>query len=111
MNDEILTFICQMLGHAFPRVRRLTADHFYVRLLEDGVILSRQDELDSALQLLLEAPWDSDMNLKEASELSMRLAEMIGITLTCTSNPMEEIPTKDREVDEFASYASLVHSS
>jgi hypothetical protein len=100
-----------MLGHQFPRVRRLTADHFYVCLLEESDILSRQDEMDAALQLLLEAPWDSDMNLQEANELATRLADLIGITLACDDKPLAEAPKKDRIVDEFASYASLVNSS
>lgn len=110
LNDEILTFICQMLGHKFPRVRRFTADHLYVRLLEESDILSRQEKLDSVLQLLLDAPWDADMNLNETNELSARLADMIGITLTCDGESVDDAPKKDRVVDEFASYASLVNS-
>jgi hypothetical protein len=111
LNDQLLTFICRMLGHRFPRMRRFTADHLYVRLLEESDILSRQDKLDSALQLLLEAPWDSELTTIETSQLSMGLAEMIGITLAPARDAeTAETPRKSRVVDEFASYASLVNS-
>ena len=83
----------------------------YVRLLEESDILSNQSQLDTMLQLLLEAPWDSDMNSNEINELSLRLAEMIGISLVHDSKLMDVVaPRKDRVVDEFASYASLVNS-
>jgi len=101
-----------MLGHQFPRVRRYTADQFYVRLLEESDIISRQEKLDSVLQLLLEAPWDSDMNPRETCELSARLAGLIGIPLSCDDSKTVDgvVPKRDRVVDEFASYASLVNS-
>lgn len=95
-------------------MRRLTADHFYVRLLEENDIISRLDELDSALHFLLEAPWDSDMTIQESSELSSRIAQMIGITLKskCARKlAVDDSPKKHRVVDEFDSYASLVNSS
>lgn len=105
-------FITRMLSHQFPRVRRFTAEQMYVRLLEESDILSIQNQLDTVLELLLEAPWDSDMNRNEINELSLRLAEMIGISLAHDRNPVDEVvPRKDRIVaDEFASYASLVNS-
>lgn len=101
-----------MLGHRFPRMRRFTADHLYVRLLEESDILNKQDKLDSALQLLLEAPWDSEMTTIETSQLSVGLAELIGITLAAARDveSAEATPRKSRVVDEFASYASLVNS-
>jgi hypothetical protein len=107
MSDEILMFICQMLGHRFPRVRRFTADHLYVRLLEEADIVCNQ----AALEFLLEAPWDADMNLDEIRELSGRFADMVGITLSCREKKSIDATRKEQTVDEFASYASLVNST
>ena len=106
MNEEILLLICQMLGHRFPRVRRFTADHLYVRLLEETDVVCNH----LAIELLLEAPWDADMNVDETQELSGRFAESIGITLLW-KKPSSEATKKDQTADEFASYASLVSSS
>jgi hypothetical protein len=106
MNEEILMFICQMLGHRFPRVRRFTADHLYVRLMEENDVVCNH----VALELLLEAPWDADMNLDETRELTKRFAEMIGIALLWEKQSIEATK-KDQTVDEFASYASLVNSA
>lgn len=97
-------FICQMLGHRFPRVRRFTADHLYVRLMEENDVVCNK----LAIELLLEAPWEADMNLDETRELNGRFAEMIGITLSWEQQS-SEATKKERIVDEFASYASLVN--
>ena len=92
-------------------MRRFTADHLYVRLLEESDIVSRQDKLDSALELLLEAPWDSEMTTRETNELSVGVAEMIGITLAAARDAeTADTPRKSRVVDEFASDGSLVNS-
>lgn len=110
LNDEILTFLCQMLGHDFPRVRRFTADNLYVHFLEEAELISNQGSLEVALQLLLEAPWDADMDRKGANELPTRFAEVIGITLMTGIVLEDDASKKERVVDEFASYASLVNS-
>lgn len=94
-------------------MRRFTADHFYVRLLEDNEILNKPEKLDTVLQVLLQAPWDSDMNRKDVHQLSAGLADMIGITLVSDVGDEVTLHAKRKDrvvVDEFASYASLVNS-
>ena len=115
MSDQILTLICQMLGHRFPRVLRFTADHLYVRLLEEDNIVCNQ----AALELLLQAHWDADMTLDEIRETSGRFADMVGITLSCrekmsldaTRKEHIDATRKEQTMDEFESYASLVNST
>lgn len=100
-----------MLAHKFPRVRRFTADHLYVRLLEESEILRDPSDSETALQLLLlEAPWDSDMTVLEAMELSCRFVSMIGLELSWEAKA--SVTTMEKKtVDEFASYASLVNGT
>jgi hypothetical protein len=110
LNDDILTFVCQLLCHEFPRVRRCTADNLYIRLLEEPDLLGSRKHFEPALGLLLEAPWDSDMNQMEANNLSSRFAKKIGINFISKNVIDNGAPTKERIVDEFAGYASLVNS-
>lgn len=92
-------------------MRRFTADNLYVRLLEEPDLLRTHVHPEPALQLLLEAPWDSDMNRTEANDLSSRFAEMSGINAKGIEIDSDvPLPKRDRAVDEFASYASLVNS-
>ncbi len=107
-----MVFICQMLCHEFPRVRRFTADNLYVRLLEEPDLLRTQVHSEPALELLLEAPWDSDMNRIEANDLSSKFAKMSGINAKSRGAIDSDVheTKRERAVDEFASYASLVNS-
>ena len=55
--------------HPFPRVRRIVAESFYVKLVEQT---SADDNLP-ALQLLLDSPWDST-DVLEATKMAMEVA-------------------------------------
>lgn len=100
-----------MLAHKFPRVRRFTADHLYVRLLEESEILRDLSDSETAIQLLLETPWDSEMTDLEATELSCSFARTIGLGLSWEAKEIDKTMETKKAVDEFASYASLVNST
>merc|ERR1712029_1181499 len=64
MREKILSFIMTMLLNPYPRVRRYTAEHFYVKLIEDGdLIFNAQERLEEANKLLLGVAWHDEHNL------------------------------------------------
>lgn len=98
-----------MLAHPFPRVRRFTADQLYMRLLEDSMIVSDQHNVDGAMELLLNTPWDADFELCNFRETRNQAAHMVGICLPLDKKLVERVVKKQGSiVDEYESYASLV---
>lgn len=47
-----------MLAHPFPRIRRVTAENLYVKLLETP----EMEDGHPALRLLLSTTWDGDVD-------------------------------------------------
>jgi hypothetical protein len=79
---DALEFVCQiMLAHRFPRVRRFTAEHFYVRLLESPELVGDGggDDNHPALELLLNNPWDGDLDETKVKEMAKEVAETLGL--------------------------------
>ena len=64
-----------MLMHPFPRVRRIAAENFYIRLIEDP----EMDSTDPALALLLTNPWDGDEPEPKVREMAMEVAKALGV--------------------------------
>lgn len=119
IQQDVLPFLMTMLAHRYPRVRRWTAEQFYVRLLEDGSVVGDDTEqqgksLERALQLLLEVAWDDDLdspgNVRESRN---RVADLMGIQLSerQREGPHKSKVKKTAVIDEFESYASLVHAA
>jgi hypothetical protein len=69
-EKEPLAFVCTMLMHRFPRVRRIAAENLYVRLLEKPDL----DSENPALNLLLTNPWDGDEPEMKVKEMAMEVA-------------------------------------
>lgn len=120
VQQDVLPFLMTMLAHRYPRVRRWTAEQLYVRLLEDGSVVSIYTEqdtsnsLDHAMQLLLEVTWDDDLdppgNVRGSRN---RVADLMGIRLSDKQRqgPGQSKVQKTAVVDEFESYASLVDAA
>ena len=113
-NHKVLSFLCGMLGHPFPRVRRFTAENLYVRLLEDYTVVPNQKEEESAMDFLLEARWDDDTySMDETLELTDTLAALLGVSSNreMIRNKADQGNTKGaiRKKDAFESYESLVN--
>lgn len=64
-----------MLGHPFPRVRRIAAENLYVRLLENPSF----DEKHPALNLLLSNPWDGDESQDRVQKMVEEVVDALGI--------------------------------
>ena len=74
-QKDSLAFVCKMLMHPFPRVRRIAAENFYIRLIEDP----ERDSNDPALALLLTNPWDGDEPDSKVREMAMEVAKALGV--------------------------------
>ncbi|CAJ1936513.1 unnamed protein product [Cylindrotheca closterium] len=77
IEKEPLAFVCTMLKHPFPRVRRIAAENLYVRLLESPDL----DGDNPALELLLTNPWDSDQSPLNVKKMASELASALGVEL------------------------------
>lgn len=61
--------------HPFPRVRRLTAEYFYVKLLEQPWI---QDD-HPAISMLLGNAWDGDLSDIDIKRMAANVSDALGI--------------------------------
>jgi Tubulin folding cofactor D C terminal len=69
-QKEAISLVCGLLKHEFPRIRRLTAEKLYVRLLETNIdcksnILEVNDEHPLGkidIDMLLNHRWEADIN-------------------------------------------------
>ena len=73
--QDVLRFVCKLLRHPFPRVRRLAAENFYVKLLEQPWV---QDD-HPAMLLLLGNAWDGDVSDTEIQRMAADVAEALDI--------------------------------
>ena len=69
-----------LLYHAFPRVRKLTAEKLYTALLtmEDATILMGETEYEEAIEILSETNWDG-LQLKELNLSKERMYSFFGM--------------------------------
>jgi hypothetical protein len=58
IHKHAVAFICGLLKHPFPHIRRLAAEKLYVRLLETN--FETYDGRSTGINILLNHPWDSD---------------------------------------------------
>ena len=85
-SQKALSLACSLLTHEFPRVRSLSAEKLYVRLLETDPELG---EDHTAVKLLLEHDWESDGNLAEIHcevTKTFEIDDGISSSTTSTSN-------------------------
>ena len=112
VNTDILTFLLSMLCHAFPRVRRFTADHVYIRLLEDSSVVPKQDGVDEPLHILLSIQWEDDhLKFEELVHFIEKLSASLGVPLPALKRDKATVLVEKESTDEFETYASLVHDA
>lgn len=73
--QDVLRFVCKLLMHPFPRVRRIAAENFYVKLLEQPWM---QDD-HPAISLLLGNAWDGDLSDADISRMAADVAVALGV--------------------------------
>lgn len=82
-SQELLAFVCRLLMHPFPRVRRIAAENLYVKLVEQPTMV----ENHPALELLLSNPWDST---DEATAVKMAAEVASSLEVAQLVDPIEQ---------------------
>lgn len=62
--------------HSYPRIRRITAEQLYIKLVEQG---GMNDRHQVAVDLLLNSPWDGDDSTADISSLALQVASALGV--------------------------------
>ena len=113
--DELLTFIFLMLAHSFPKVRRYVAEQLYVAILDNDGIVKDDAKYEDASSLLLEVPWDAELESTPDYEEGVRkkrneLADLFEVSLSEKARAKKEKKGGGvkKQTDELASYMSLV---
>lgn len=108
-------FIMTMLLNPYPRVRRYTAEHLYVKLVEDGDTLFREHELEQANELILGVSWHDENDPHcHLTNSRNRIADLLSIPLVDKQRNVKIGQKKSSRVaprDEYESYASLVQDA
>ncbi|GAU17999.1 hypothetical protein TSUD_51090 [Trifolium subterraneum] len=106
--SQLLTF----LGHRYPKIRKASAEHVYLVLLQNGNLVA-EDKIEKALEIISETCWDGDMSLTKHQRLE--LFELVGLEVgppgKNSDGTRKTSSKKPKDLDENASYSSLVESS
>ncbi|XP_004497155.1 tubulin-folding cofactor D [Cicer arietinum] len=107
--SQLLTF----LGHRYPKIRKASAEHVYLVLLQNGNLVA-EDKIEKALEIISETCWDGDMYLSKHQRLE--LFELVGLKVKILGKysdgtSRKTSSKKPTDLDENASYSSLVESS
>ncbi|XP_061363955.1 tubulin-folding cofactor D [Gastrolobium bilobum] len=107
--SQLLTF----LGHRYPKIRKASAEQVYLVLLQNGNLVA-EDKIEKALEIISETCWDGDMDL--AKHQRLELYETVGLEVEPLGKNSDGASTKPsskkpKDLDENASYSSLVESS
>ncbi|OIV90959.1 hypothetical protein TanjilG_16919 [Lupinus angustifolius] len=106
--SQLLTF----LGHQYPKIRKASAEQAYLVLLQNGDLVA-EDKIDKAIEIICESCWDGDADL--AKHRRLELYETVGLdagALGKNSDASRKTNNKKpTNLDENASYSSLVESS
>jgi len=113
IQEIMLLFLMRLLAHKYPRIRRHTAEQFYVKLIEDeSVVPGDKAGVSEATDLLSETHWDRELgppgNVRETRN---KVAELLGITLPEKDLVGPKVKKVAKKSDEFESYASLVQTA
>ncbi|KAI5401634.1 tubulin-folding cofactor D isoform X1 [Lathyrus oleraceus] len=107
--SELLTF----LSHPYPKIRKASAEQVYLVLLQNGNLVA-EDKIEKALEIISETCWDDDMDLIKHQRLEF--FELAGLEAGPLDKNSDGTTTKTstkkpENLDENASYSSLVESS
>jgi len=95
------------------QIRKASAEQLYLVLLENGNLVG-EDEIDKALEIISETCWDGEVDL--AKQHRLKLYEIVGLEVRPLGNNSDGTSRKTgskkpTNLDENASYSSLVESS
>ncbi|KAL4289202.1 tubulin-folding cofactor D-like [Arachis ipaensis] len=105
--------LVSFLVHRYPKIRKAAAEQAYLVLLQNGNLVA-QDKIERALEIICNTCWDGDMDL--AKQERVALCETVGLEVgpigKNTDGASRKTSTKKpTNLDENASYSSLVESS
>lgn len=95
------------------QIRKASAEHVYLVLLQNGNLVA-EDKIEKALEIISETCWDGDMYLSKHQRLE--LFELVGLKVKILGKysdgtSRKTSSKKPTDLDENASYSSLVESS
>ncbi|KAE9618781.1 putative tubulin-specific chaperone D, tubulin-folding cofactor D [Lupinus albus] len=107
--SQLLTF----LGHQYPKIRKASAEQAYLVLLQNGDLVA-EDKIEKAIEIICESCWDGDADL--AKHRRLELYETVGLDAgplgkNSDASSRKTSNKKPTNLDENASYSSLVESS
>ncbi|KAJ1436266.1 Tubulin-specific chaperone D, C-terminal [Sesbania bispinosa] len=113
INMRAFTQLLTFLGHRYPKIRKASAEQAYLVLLQNGNLVA-EDKIKKALEIVSETCWDGDMNL--AKHQRLELFETVGLEVgplgkSSDGASRKTSSKKPTDLDENASYSSLVESS
>ncbi|ESW14847.1 hypothetical protein PHAVU_007G022200 [Phaseolus vulgaris] len=113
INMKAFSQLLDFLGHRYPKIRKASAEQLYLVLLENGNLVA-EDEIDIALEIISETCWDGDVDL--AKHQRLKLYEIFGLEVgplgsNSDGTSKKTGSKKPTNLDENASYSSLVESS
>ncbi len=114
VRDEVFPFLLKFLVHPYPRVRRGCAEQLYVKLLEDfpSILNIAETQQDCILDILSKTVWD-DNQTNNSRQARMEIADILSIHLSENERVgfASKSKSNHKKIDEFKSYASLVHEA
>lgn len=114
----MIDFLCWLCGISHSlyfllnQIRKASAEQVYLVLLQNENLVA-EDRMEKALEVISETCWDGDMDL--AKHKRIELYDMLGLDVAPISlssgGSSRKINNKPTDLDENASYSSLVDSS
>lgn len=108
---ESVSQLLGLLGHRYPKVRKMSAEQVYLVLVQKGEDLLKLDDLNTAQELVSETCWDGPIeNIRTEIEKLAGLLniQMAQVSALKNSSNGEGYVMKPSIRDENASYAALV---
>ncbi|KAK7269692.1 hypothetical protein RIF29_22426 [Crotalaria pallida] len=107
--SQLLTY----LAHRYPKIRKASAEQAYLVLLQNGDLVA-EDKIEKAFEIICETCWDGDMD--SVKNRRLELYETIGLEVgplgkNSDGSSRKTSNKKPTNLDENASYSSLVESS
>ncbi|UIZ27599.1 hypothetical protein KXD40_005842 [Peronospora effusa] len=105
-ENKTLRALMLFLGHKFPKVRKMTAERLYTRLLVHDEIVNEQ-KYDSVVEILSETAWDA--SISQVRIARNELAKLFGIELCLKERaaPAEKAMS-ELAAQEHQSYKNLI---
>jgi hypothetical protein len=108
-STDILVGVLVLLAHKYPKIRKLTSDQLYSRLLATSDIVP-DSILDDVLSILMETPWDG--SAADAIAATEKLFELLQLQLPSNWSKLKSVATTTAteiaaKIDESMSYKGL----